>query len=331
MDVPEAETVARLIRNAYPSFALLAGMQLGVFTYPGQRSTGCAANCGENQGIVRAPLPAALCAGSHGPAARLKTVGLSIAARHSVILVETSPDYVGNLHHLLSVLWSASLKTADSIRLDQPQAEHSFADMPTGQLYAFLRGLHDEALATGRYLAACFDFSSCRRLLDVGGGSGGVAIAAAEACPRLTATVLDLPEVVPVTRRFIRQANATDRVRTLALDVTREPVQEEFDAAVAKAFVQTLAPDQAGRALSHIGAALRPGGSIYILGSGILDDSRCSPPEAAIFNIVFLNIYRGGRAYTESEYRTWLIQAGFEDVHRTRQPNGSSIITARKS
>jgi SAM-dependent methyltransferase len=329
MDVPEAKTVARLIRNAYPSFALLGGMQLGVFTSlaNGPLDTRQIAEKIKVSSERLSPLLYALVATGLLRVEDSRFVNGSEAQRY---LVESSPDYIGNLHHLLSVLWSASLKTADSIRLDQPQAEHSFADMPTGQLNAFLRGLHDDALATGRYLAARFDFSYCRRLLDVGGGSGGVAIAAAEACPRLTATVLDLPEVVPVTRRFIRQANATDRVRTLALDVTREPVQEEFDAAVAKAFVQTLAPDQAGRALSHIGAALRPGGSIYILGSGILDDSRCSPPEAAIFNIVFLNIYRGGRAYTESEYRTWLIQAGFEDVHRTRQPNGSSIITARK-
>ena len=329
MDVPEAKTVARLIRNAYPSFALLAGMQLGVFNTLADGPLDArhiAAKSKVSAGRLSRLLYALVAAGLLR-AEDDRFVNCSEAQRY---LVESSPDYIGNLHHLLSVLWPASLKTAESIRLDQPQAEHSFSDMPTGRLYAFLRGLHDEALATGRYLAACFDFSSCRRLLDVGGGSGGVAIAAAEACPRLTATVLDLPEVVAVTRRFIRQANATDRVRTLALDVTREPVQEEFDAAVAKAFVQTLAPDQAGRALSHIGAALRPGGSIYILGSGILDDSRCSPPEAAIFNIVFLNIYRGGRAYTESEYRTWLVQAGFEDVHRTRQPNGSSIITARK-
>lgn len=322
-------TISRLIQNAYSSFSLLAGMQLGVFTSlaNGPLDSRQVAEKIKVSSERLSPLLYALVAAGLLRAEDDRFVNCSEAQRY---LVESSPDYIGNLHHLLSVLWPASLKTAESIRLDQPQAEHSFADMPAGQLYAFLRGLHDEALATGRYLAACFDFSSCRRLLDVGGGSGGVAIATAEACPNLTATVLDLPEVVPLTRRFIRQANATDRVRTLALDVTREPVPEEFDAAVAKAFVQTLAPDQAGPALSHIGAALRPGGTIYILGSGILDDSRCSPPEAAIFNIVFLNIYRGGRAYTESEYRTWLIQAGFEDVHRARQPNGSSIITARK-
>lgn len=329
MDVPEAETVARLIRSAYPSFALLAGMQLGVFNTLADGPMDArqiAAKSKVSADRLSRLLYALVAAGL----LRAEDDGFVNRSEAQRYLVESSPDYIGNLHHLLSDLWSATLKTADSIRLDRPQSEHSFADMPTGQLYAFLRGLHDEALATGRHLADRFDFSSCRRLLDVGGGSGGVAIAAAEAFPRLTATVLDLPEVVPLTRRFIRQANATDRVRTLALDVTREPVPGEFDAAVAKAFVQTLAPDQAGPALSHIGAALRPGSTIYILGNGILDDSRCTPEEAAIFNIVFLNIYRGGRAYTESEYRTWLECAGFGNVRRTRQPNGSSIITARK-
>jgi SAM-dependent methyltransferase len=237
---------------------------------------------------------------------------------------------VGNVHHLLSDLWSATLKTADSIRLDQPQAEHSFGDMTPGQLYTFFRGLHDESLATGRNLAERFDISSRTRLLDVGGGSGGLAIGVSQACPKLSATVLDLPEVIPITGRFIREANATDRVHTLALDITREPVPDEFDAAVVKAFLQTLPPYQASRAVSHIGAALKPGSAIYILGNGILDDCRYSPPEAAIFNIVFLNIYRGGRAYTESEYRIWLTQAGFGDVQRIRQPNGSSILKARK-
>lgn len=329
MDPPEAKTITRLIRNAYPSFALLAGMQLGVFS-----------------ALANGPLDARQVAEkSQGSPERLSRLLYALVAAGLLhveddrfingseaqrFLVKTSPDYVGNLHHLLSDLWSASLKTADSIRFDRPQAEHSFGDMSPGQLNAFFRGLHDDALATGRDLAARFDFSSRRRLLDVGGGSGGVAIAATEACPSLNATVLDLPDVVPITRRFIREANATDRVDTLALDVTRESVPEEFDAAVVKAFLQTLSPCHAARTLTHIGAGLEEGSAIYILGNGILDDSRHSPREAALFNIVFLNIYRGGRAYTETEYRTWLECAGFGNVRRVRQPNGSSILTARK-
>ena len=48
------------------------------------------------------------------------------------------------------------------------------------ELAAFFRGLHPGALATGRQLAASSGFDRFRSLLDVGGGSGGVAIAACE-------------------------------------------------------------------------------------------------------------------------------------------------------
>ena len=330
MEAPASAAISRLIQNAYSSFALLAGMQLGVFTSLGNRRLD-ARQVAERIRVSAerlAPLLYALAATGLLRVQDDRFVNGDEAQRY---LVENSPDYVGNLHHLLSDLWSATLRTADSIRRDHPQAEHSFADMPPGQLHVFFRGLHDEALATGRDLAARFNFSSCTRLLDVGGGSGGLAIAAAEACPDLSATVVDLPEVIPVTDQFIRKANLAERIRTLALDVTRVPVPGEFDVAVVKAFIQTLSPGEAAVALSHVGAALGPGGAVYILGNGILDDCRYSPREAAVFNIVFLNIYRGGQAYTESEYRNWLIQAGFADVRRVSQPNGSSIITARKT
>ena len=325
-----AETITGLIQNAYASFALLAGMQLDVFT-PLSDGPLEARQVAEKIGVstdLLSPLLFALTAAGLLRVEDNRFVNGGEAQRY---LVASSPDYVGNLHHLLSDLWSATLRTANSIRLGLPQAEHSFADMPSDRLHAFLRGLHGEALATGRDLAARFGFSTCRRLLDVGGGSGGLAVGVVEACPDLCATVVDLPAVIPVTRRFIREAEASQRIHTLAIDVTREPVPGEFDVAVVRALIQTLSPCEAGRALSHIGAALSPGSAIYILGNGILDDCRCSPREAALFNIVFVNIYRGGRAYTESEYRDWLLQAGFAGVLRIRQSNGSSIITARKT
>ena len=330
MEAPEAETVSRLIQNAYSSFALLAGMQLGIFTSLADGRADAEQIAREIQVSAErlSPLLYALVATGLLGVENDRFFNSSEARHH---LVETSPNYIGNVHHLLSDLWSATLKTADSIRLDQPQDEHSFGDMSQGQLYTFFRGLHDEALATGRDLAKRFNVSSCTRLLDVGGGSGGLAIGITETSPNLSATVVDLPEVLRITRRFICESNAANRVHTLGLDVTREPVPGEFDAAVVRALIQTLSPYQAGRALSHIGAALDPGSAIYILGNGILDDCRYSPPEAAIFNIVFLNIYRRGRAYTESEYRTWLTRAGFGNVKRNRQPNGSIVITAQKT
>jgi len=43
-----------------------------------------------------------------------------------------------------------------------------------------------------------------------------------------------------------------------------------------------------------------------------------------------LNIYPGGRSYTEGEHREWLRAAGFGQVERILLPINTSLITARK-
>jgi hypothetical protein len=38
------------------------------------------------------------------------------------------------------------------------------------------------------------------------------------------------------------------------------------------------------------------------------------------FNLVFLNIFDDGRAYTEGEHRTWLTALGFAEIERVPLP-----------
>jgi hypothetical protein len=49
------------------------------------------------------------------------------------------------------------------------------------------------------------------------------------------------------------------------------------------------------------------------------------------FNLVFLNVYEEGQAYTEHEYRTWLTEAGFVDIERTLLGGGDSLVVASKA
>ena len=48
------------------------------------------------------------------------------------------------------------------------------------------------------------------------------------------------------------------------------------------------------------------------------------------FNLVFLNIFDAGRAYTESEHRAWLTALSFAEIERVPLPEGVSIMTASK-
>jgi hypothetical protein len=73
-----------------------------------------------------------------------------------------------------------------------------------------------------------------------------------------------------------------------------------------------------------------PGGTIYIVGAGILDDSRLSPPPAVFWNMTFINLYHAGAAYTAAEHTAWLSAAGCERVERITPPTGSGIILVRR-
>ena len=166
--------------------------------------------------------------------------------------------------------------------------------------------------------------------MDVGGASGGLAIAIIEAYPDLHATVVDLLSVTPVTKRLVKEAGASDRVGIMTGDVVHGSLSGLFDLAVLRALIHVLSPGQARHALKNIGEVINPGGAIFILGH-ILDDSRTSPLEEVGMNLVFLNIYIGAACHTEQEHRDWLIEAGFEQIERAMLPNGDGIMRARKS
>ena len=92
-----------------------------------------------------------------------------------------------------------------------------------------------------------------------------------------------------------------------------------------------ISAEDARRVIHHVGSAINPGGTIYILGQ-ILDDSRTSPPMSMGSNLNFINEYYAGEAYTESEHREWLSEAEFVDIERANflLAGGYGLMTARK-
>jgi hypothetical protein len=160
-----------------------------------------------------------------------------------------------------------------------------------------------------------------------------MAVTLTQAYPQLQATVVDLPAVTPLTHKLVAEAGATERVSVVAADVVREPVPGAYEVAVVRELLQVLSPEDAQRALQHIGMALRAGGILYIVGQ-VLDDTHTTPPEAVGFNLILLNTFYAGESYTEGDHRTWLRAAGFVDIERApfllRDGFGSGLITARK-
>jgi SAM-dependent methyltransferase len=326
------ETFFRNVLSVYSPMAMLAGMQLDVFT-PLKDGPKTAAEVAAAVGASPEKLEILLYSLVRAELLTVDRGRFSNTPESDAFLVKGRTGYLGGNHELYSDLWANLLKLAASIRANAPLGKHDFGKMSDAELGAFLRGLHAGALATGAQLSKQYDFEQhARDLLDVGGGSGGVAIAACQACPSLSATIIELPRVVPFAKASVAEAKLSKRIRAVAVDVVEQAPSDMFDVAVLRFFIQVLGREAARRALKNIGKAIRSGGQLIIVGH-ILEDSRLSPPHASGQSLVMLTIYEEGQAFTESEYRTWLADAGFSniDVQYGVASAGASILSARKA
>jgi len=325
----EENPIEKIAKSVYQPFAMLAGMKLDLFSALKDGPMNVE-QIAETIGVGPAKLKALLYALVVADFLNVKDEFFSNTDAANRFLVKGNPSSVVDIHELLSTMWNAALNTAESIRTGLPQAKLDYSEMTQDELRQFFYGEHPYAVEYGRDLVERYDFSSYSTLLDVGGGSGGLAIAVTENCPHIQATVVDLPKITPVTQYYIDEVGAGNRVKVVTADAIRGPIPGSYDVAVMSAFIQILSPEEARCAIKNVSKVMNPGGEIYIRGYGIIDNSRISPKKLVGFNLVYINVYDEGQAYTEQEHKGWLEEAGFGNFKRDILADGSSIITARK-
>lgn len=242
------------------------------------------------------------------------------AARH---LVRGRPDYLAGLGHSVH-LWSTWSTLTEAVR-----AGHSVAPRPAGDAArwreAFIAAMHWRGQAQADEVTALLDLSRVRRVLDVGGGSGVFSMAFVRARPGLHATIVDLPEVVPLTRRYVAEAGLADRIRVVAGDLTRDALGRDYDLVFISAVVHSFPPEENRRLLKQAVAALAPRGRVVVQ-DFLMNESRTGPLHAALFALNMLVGTPAGDTYTESEVRAWMQEAGLEAVERRDTSFGTSLL-----
>jgi len=243
-------------------------------------------------------------------------------------LVRDNPGYIGGF---ISMMLGSIQKTEETIRTGKPQSKLDFETLPEDILFKIFQGLHTGALKIGIELAARLNLFQYKHLLDVAGGSGGLAIGIYQSCSDIKATIVELPTIASITRKFISESNMSNRINIIECDLVKKAPEGIYDIAIMHHFIQVLSPNMAREAIKNIYDALEPGGTLYIIGK-ILNDSHLSPAQSVAFNLVFINTYDEGQAFTEKEYIEWIKEAKFVDININNNipPNGEAIITARK-
>lgn len=168
-----------------------------------------------------------------------------------------------------------------------------------------------------------------KHLLDVGGASGTWTIALLRSMPEATATIFDLPEVIPMARQRIADAGLTDRVSFQAGDFDTDELSGPADMVWLSAIAHQNAREQNRTLFSKIRRSLSPDGRL-LLRDIVMNDAHTAPVSGALFVINMLVATPGGGTYTFEEYREDLTAAGFGEVELIRtDPWMNAVIQAR--
>ena len=211
--------------------------------------------------------------------------------------------------HLEDAVREGSHRWQQVFALEGPIFNHFFKTEEATRV--FLMGMHGFGVLSSPKVVAAFDLSRFRRLTDLGGATGHLAIAACERYPDLRATVFDLPPVIKVAREMVSRSRAAARIEMIAGDFFADDLPESDLFAVGR-ILHDWSPDKIEKLLARVFDRLPAGGGLLIA-EKLLYDDESGPRWAQMQNLNMLTCTEG-KERTLGEYRALLEVAGFRDV-----------------
>lgn len=221
-------------------------------------------------------------------------------------------------------------RLAEVVKTGQPITRAPSVRGPTGDIASFIGAMANISAPVADEVIQAIQPLTFQRLLDIGGASGTWTQAFLRACPTGSATLFDLPTVIPLAQRALATAALTDRVQCVPGDFTSDPLPNGVDLAWLSAIVHQNSRDQNRALFGKVFHALVPGGRLAIRDI-LMEEKRTSPVAGALFAVNMLVATEGGGTFTFSELREDLATAGFVEAKVARRDEGmQSIVIATK-
>jgi acetylserotonin N-methyltransferase len=333
--VPDPGVILDLIESFRRSKTMFAAVSLGVFDALSSGPRG------------RAELASTLDADPEALGRLLDAcVGLRLLDRHAdgyentpaatTYLTKTSPRRLtGYIHFSDEFMWKMWANLEGAVRegthrwkqtfgWDGPIFSHFFRTEESRR--EFLMGMHGYGVISSPHVVAAGDLGRFRRLVDLGGATGHLAIAACERYPDLHAVVFDLPDVLPLAREIVDLSPAAPRIELVGGDFFSNPLPEGDVFALGR-ILHDWAEEKILTLLRRIHDRLPHGGAVLIAEKLLLDDK--SGPRWAQMQDLNMLTCTEGRERTLGEYEVLLRRVGFADVqgYRTSSPLDAVLAT----
>jgi len=248
-------------------------------------------------------------------------------------LVKGRPAYLGGALTYARDLYPAWGGLTSLVKSGRPPMPHeTILGEDKAKTRAFVMAMHERAKGIGSIVSQIVDLTGRKRLLDVGGGPGTYSVMLCQRTPGLTATVLDRPGVLEVSRELVDAAGFADRVALLPGDYLQTPFGSGFDVALLSGMMHRETEDGVMLLLTKAFAALEPGGQVIVSDVFFDDDHKNSPPFTTSFALNMMVTSDHGSAHAKTEMQRWLQAAGFAaiEVRDLPKPNPHSLILGTK-
>jgi len=173
-------------------------------------------------------------------------------------------------------------------------------------------------------VAAAYDFSIFKTIVDVGGATGNMlaAVLSHHAGPR--GILFDRPHVVKDAPRLLDAKGVSDRVMIEPGDFFTS-VPTGADAYILSHIIHDWDEDQCLTILGRVREAMNPAGRLLLVEMVLPPGDTAHPGK--LFDMVML-VLLGGRERTESEYASLLSKSGFRLTRVVPTSSASSIAEA---
>jgi hypothetical protein len=180
---------------------------------------------------------------------------------------------------------------------------------------------------TAAAVAGTYDFSTLKRLVDVGGGHATMMTSILARFAELEGVIFDGPSVVLGAREAIEIAGLTPRCDVVGGDFF-EAVPSRGDGYLLSQVLHDWDDERCGVILRNCHAAMNKGDRLLVVETMLTSEGEA--PFAALSDLHML-VVAGGRERTEDEYRALLARAGFEVTRVTATGAPQSLIEAHRS
>lgn len=252
----------------------------------------------------------------------------------AAFLVRGKPSYVGDFITLNARRLTEGWRRLDEcvrtgnphVHVDRPEDGQNLWTELVGPLFAFNA---PGARALGREMRAQFG-AHAARVLDVACGAGVWGIGVLEENPQVIVDFVDLPETLPLTRKFAADHRMTDRSAFIAGDIRALDLgTARYDLACLGHILHSEGADHSRRLLQKIARSLKPGGTIAIA-EFLVDADRRGPVSGLVFALNMLIHTTDGNTFSIAELNRWLEDAGFTHMRTLPIPGPSPLVLATK-